>query len=377
MSLGQPSIAASRRDSASRAERSTPAVSRSRRSAGPRPEYFQVLGIPLRRGRWLTDSEADQNRILINETLARRFFANQNPVGQHLILGVMDPKQNLHEIAGVVGDVRDLGLDQEVEPMFYSISTGPVMTAVGQDGSRSTAVRSRRFAKRFKQSIRKFRFRRSNRSLKMSPTRWLGVVSRSRCSESSVRMAALLTAAGVYGLLAYSVNARVREFGVRGAVGATRWDLVAMILREAAILMAPGLAAGLILALAFSSVMKSFVYRLSPLDPWSLASAAGFLVAADDDFGLDTGATRRGGGPGHCAPRRQLVQYQPCDAENSLPRLPWLAPQLSPIANRKRDRRQARDASSNVLRHSRSIPRCPSKTAAVKRRGWAAWGSIW
>ena len=57
-------------------------------------------------------------------------------------------------------------------------------------------------------------------------------------------MAALLTAAGVYGLLAYSVNARVREFGVRGAVGASRGDLVAMILREAAMLMAPGLAAG-------------------------------------------------------------------------------------------------------------------------------------
>jgi putative ABC transport system permease protein len=91
-------------------------------------------------------------------------------------------------------------------------------------------------------------------------------------------MAALLTAAGVYGLLAYSVNARVREFGVRGAVGASRWDLVAMILREAAMLTAPGLAAGLILALAFSSLMKSFVYRLSPLDPLSLVSAAGFLV---------------------------------------------------------------------------------------------------
>jgi putative ABC transport system permease protein len=91
-------------------------------------------------------------------------------------------------------------------------------------------------------------------------------------------MAALLTAAGIYGLLAYSVNARVREFGVRGAVGASRWDLVAMILREAALLMAPGLAAGLILALAFASVMKSFVYRLSPLDPLSLASAGLFLV---------------------------------------------------------------------------------------------------
>ncbi len=139
-------------------------------------------------------------------------------------------------------------------------------------------------------------------------------------------MAALLTAAGVYGLLAYSVNARVREFGVRGAVGATRWDLVAMILREAAMLMAPGLAAGLILALAFSSVMKSFVYRLSPLDPLSLASAAGFLVLLTLISAWIPARRAAGGGSGHCAPQRQLVQYQPCDAENSLPRLPWLAP---------------------------------------------------
>jgi putative ABC transport system permease protein len=74
------------------------------------------------------------------------------------------------------------------------------------------------------------------------------------------------------------VNARVREFGVRAAVGATRTDLVALILREATILMAPGLASGLLLALIFSSVMKSFVYRLSPLDPLSLASAAVLLI---------------------------------------------------------------------------------------------------
>jgi putative ABC transport system permease protein len=91
-------------------------------------------------------------------------------------------------------------------------------------------------------------------------------------------MAALLTVAGIYGLLAYSVNSRVREFGVRGAVGATRTDLVALILREAATLIAPGLASGLLLALIFSSVMKSFVYRLSPLDPLSLASAAVLLI---------------------------------------------------------------------------------------------------
>jgi putative ABC transport system permease protein len=241
------------------------------------PDYFRVLGIPLRRGRWLTDSAADQNRVLINETLARRFFPNQDPVGNQLFLGVMDPKQTSNEIAGVVGDVRELGLDQEVEPMFYSISTGPVMTLLVKTQSDpiqfTAALRETIRSVDPEVPISKIQPLAQNVADSLARRRFvltlLGIFG---------AMAALLTAAGVYGLLAYSVNARVREFGVRGAVGASRRDLVAMILGEAAMLTGPGLAAGLILALAFSSVMKSFVYRLSPLDPLSLVSAGVFLV---------------------------------------------------------------------------------------------------
>jgi ABC-type antimicrobial peptide transport system permease subunit len=90
-------------------------------------------------------------------------------------------------------------------------------------------------------------------------------------------MAAFLTAAGVYGLLAHSVNARMREFGVRSAVGATSGELTAMILREAAALALPGLILGSILFVGFSKVMTSFVYQLSPVDPLSILSA-GILV---------------------------------------------------------------------------------------------------
>jgi predicted permease len=241
------------------------------------PDYFRVLGIPLLHGRLLTDSTADQNRILINETLARRFFSRENPVGQHLILGVMDPKQDSLEIAGVVGDVRDLGLDQEVEPMFYGVSTGPVMTVLikraGDPTQSAGAVREVIQALDPEIPISKMRPLAQNVADSMARRRLaltlLGIFG---------AMAALLTAAGIYGLLAYSVNARIREFGVRGAVGATRGNLIAMILREAATFVAPGLAGGVILAFGFSSVMRSFVYRLSPLDPLSLASAAGLLV---------------------------------------------------------------------------------------------------
>jgi putative ABC transport system permease protein len=241
------------------------------------PDYFRALGIPLRRGRWLTDSEADQNRILINETLARRFFANQDLVGQRLILGVMDPKQSSSEIAGLVGDVRDLGLDREAEPMFYSIATGPSMTLLLK-----TEADPIQFAPAVREAIQAVDPEIPISKIQPLAQSVADSLARRRFALTLLgifgAMAALLTAAGVYGLLAYSDNARVREFGVRGAVGASRGDLVAMILREVALLMAPGLVAGLLLALAFSSVMRSFVYRLSPLDPLSLASAAGLLV---------------------------------------------------------------------------------------------------
>jgi predicted permease len=241
------------------------------------PGYFRVLQIPLRRGRLLSDAAADQNRVLINETLARRFFGHQDPVGQHLILGVMDPKQSSLEIAGVVGDVRDLGLDQEVEPAFYVVSAGPVMTLLIE-----TEADPMQFAPALRAAIQAFDAEIPISKIQPLSQNVADSLARRRLALTLLgifgAMAALLTAAGVYGLLAYSVSARVREFGVRGAVGASRWALVAMVLREAAIFIAPGLAAGLLLALAFSSVMKSFVYRLSPLDPWSLAGAAGFLI---------------------------------------------------------------------------------------------------
>jgi predicted permease len=241
------------------------------------PECFRVLGIPLLSGRWLTASPAGQNRILINQTLARRFFRNQNPVGQHLIFGVMDAKQSSSEIAGVVGDVRDFGLDRDVDPTVYGIFTSPVMTVlIKTTGDPIPLVPAIRSA-----------IQRADPEIPISTIQPLSqniaaALARRRFVLTLLAifaaMAALLTAIGVYGLLAYSLHTRLREFGVRGAVGASPTHLLAMILREAAVLMAPGLVGGLILALAFSNIMRGFVYQMSPLDPASLLSAAFFLL---------------------------------------------------------------------------------------------------
>jgi putative ABC transport system permease protein len=220
--------------------------------------------------------DSGKPRYLVNETFARRFFANQDPTGKRLILGVMDPQQSLFEIVGVVGDTRDFGLDQDVEPTIYTNGSGPgtvLIRTAGDPAQLELAIREeiRRLDPRV--VVRRARPLEQDVDASLAKRRFavtlLGLFG---------ALAALLTAAGIYGLLAYSVNARLREFGVRAAIGATRGDLVAMILREAAAIALPGLAAGVLASLLFARFMKGLVYGLSPTDPLSIASAGVFLA---------------------------------------------------------------------------------------------------
>jgi predicted permease len=241
------------------------------------PGYFHLLNILLVRGKWLTESDLSKPRVLVNQALASRFFSGQDPVGKRLILGVMDAQQQAIEIAGVVGDVRDFGLDQEVEPTMYGIATGPVMTLLVK-----TATPPDRLAATLREAIRRADPGMPVESIQPLQQNLADSLARRRFALLLLSifgaLAAFLTAGGIYGLLTQSVNARVREFGVRAAVGAAPGELVTMILREAITLTLPGLIAGVILSLSFARVMKSLVYRLSPVDPLSIGAAAVFLA---------------------------------------------------------------------------------------------------
>ncbi|HEY3738462.1 MAG TPA: ABC transporter permease [Bryobacteraceae bacterium] len=241
------------------------------------PDFFQVLGIPLKSGRWLNESDRNAPRIVINDALARRFFPGGAAVGKRLALGVMDPQQQLFEIVGVARDIRELGLDQEAEPTLYSLSTSPTVTLLIR-----TSAEPAQFATAIRDAIRSV-----DPAIPVTAIRPLEQnvhesLEKRRFALTLVGIfggiAALLTAAGIFGLLAYSVNARVREFGVRAAVGATSGELVGMILREAALLTVPGFIMGLVLVAALYKVLKGFLYQLSPVDPISILSAALFLT---------------------------------------------------------------------------------------------------
>ena len=241
------------------------------------PEYFRLLEIPLKRGRLLAEADRDKPRYMINETLAQRFFPHEDPTTHRLIMGVMDPHQNAIEIAGVVGDVRDMGLDEPVPPTLYTISSSPRMTLLVK-----TAGDPLRLAVPIREAIH--RADPEVAVLKVAPIAQYVADSLARRRFALTLLAAfgglaaLLTAAGIYGLLAYSVSGRVREFGIRAALGATPANLLRMILKEGGAVTIPGLAVGVVVSLACARLMKGLLYNLSPMDPLSLASAALLLA---------------------------------------------------------------------------------------------------
>ncbi len=240
------------------------------------PEYFRMLEIPLLRGRMLVEADRDQPRYLINETLARRFFPREDPTAHRLMMSVMEPHPASIEIAGVVGDVRDMGLDEPAPPIIYMVSSSPRMTLLVK-----TAGDPLRLAAPIRDAIH--RADPEVAVLKVAPVAQYVADSLARRRFALTLLAAfgglaaLLTAAGVYGLLAYSVSARAREFGIRAALGATPANLLRMVLSESAAVTVPGLAVGLAASLACAGLMKSLLYRLSPMDPLSLAAAAALL----------------------------------------------------------------------------------------------------
>jgi predicted permease len=236
--------------------------------------YFHVLGIPLRRGRLLTDTDRNQPRVLINEAFARHFFPNSNPVGQKILLGVVSPHPVSSEIVGVVGDVREFGLSSEPVPAMYSISISPEMQILIKSTTTGIALRA----------DVAHTIRRINSQQAIGPVKALSdyvAVSLVRqrfilaLITTFAALAMCLCVVGIYGVFTYSVTRRMREFGIRTAIGAQRSNLLAQVMNECLIVIFPGLLAGIAISAGCAQFMRTLLYRVSPRDPLS----SGFAVA--------------------------------------------------------------------------------------------------
>ena len=246
------------------------------------PGYFPAMGIPLLAGRSFTehDTAGSVRVVLINETLARNFWPNENPVGKSITMKDWGPPLT-GEIVGVVADVKGNGLDAAVGPMLYwpytqfgQIFNTMVVRSDDNPLRLAAAVKSRIWSVDKDQPVS--RVQTMDQILSDSVARrrlyvvLLGVFA---------WVALLLAAAGIYGVVSYSVTQRTREIGIRVALGAERVDVLTLIIAQAAKLALTGEVLGILLALGLTRLMASLLFGISAADPFTFAGVAILLSA--------------------------------------------------------------------------------------------------
>jgi predicted permease len=262
------------------------------------PGYFRALSIPILAGRGFaaTDRSGAPRVALINETMALHYFPGVNPVGKRFAWWHTAPKDI--EIIGVVKDVKYDNLRQETPRLVYmSIlqeGPGPNFVQIRADGSRPAATLiadCRAAIQEMTLNIRIASFEPLSSVVDrtLAPDRlvsWL--------SAGFGITALLLTAVGLYGILAYSVTRRTAEFGIRIALGAGRSTILRMVMKEGLLLVGVGLAVGILAAASLSQLIEKLLFGVGENDALTFAAAALtlILVAAAASYGPARRATR-------------------------------------------------------------------------------------
>jgi len=245
--------------------------------------YFQTLGVPFLQGRQFTifDQPESQKVAVVNESMTRRYWPEQNPVGQHF--QVLKEK---YEVVGVVGDVRHDGLHHPSGPEFYipyeqspRPSMSLVIKAAGEASPSANEIRRQILSIDPEQPISEIRTMESIVRSSVSSHNSLTVLL-----TTFSLLALLLAAVGCYGVMSYSVTQRIREMGLRMALGASPGSLLQLTLYRGLTLTLVGLFAGLLSALALTRLLKNLLFEISPFDPatffWAAATNVVVILLA-------------------------------------------------------------------------------------------------
>ena len=237
------------------------------------PDYFRTMNIPIAQGRAFTEGDIDTAPlvIIINQALARRDFPGDNPIGKRINLGNNDAQGQpvWWEIVGVVSDVRTNELREEPTPEFYLsglqdtfrnmflvVRTSVEPTSIAASVRRATAD--------------------VDKSAAVSDVRTMDRIVSETVTQPRFNLvllglfsgiALVLSAAGIYGVTAYSVTQRTHEFGIRMALGAQVGDVLRMIIKQGLLLILVGIGIGLLAAFALTRLLRTLLFGVSVTDP--------------------------------------------------------------------------------------------------------------
>jgi len=251
------------------------------------PGYFPTLGIPLIRGRNFNHQDRLNSPpvTLINETFARRYFPNDDPIGKRIKVGGPErPSAPWMEIVGIVGDTKYSSLGGAFEPARYQ-----AFTQVAWNGLHlvvKTSDDPLRLVPALRQEVARL-----DKDVPLDRVRTMDDAMQQAVSEPRFRtlllttfagLALVLAAIGIYGVMSYAVTRRTREIGIRLSLGARRRDVLKLVMADGLTLGAVGIGLGLLGAVAGTRVLKTQLFEVTPTDPatFLILSIFLFLVAS-------------------------------------------------------------------------------------------------
>ncbi len=235
--------------------------------------FFRTVGIPLMKGRDFgpQDNYTGPKTVIVNESFARAFFPNQDPIGHHVSVGLDPSRQNL-EIVGVAQDAKYQNLQEPARRIAYQpwLQLNNASNVVIEVRAPIVVAKTVRAEIRSIDAAVPVTLQTAEDRIRESvlPQRVIAILS--ACLGG---VALLLASAGLYGLMAYQVSRRTSEIGLRMALGASGRNIVALVLRESLVLAGSGVALGLAASIALGRIVRGALFGITSTDPIALAAA--------------------------------------------------------------------------------------------------------